>query len=172
VILLRSEINQGKAHAVLWGAEEASSEFLLLVDADLKNIQADEFSNAISTIQSNPEIDMIILRRIMKDPLTRLFRGDITVTGERIIRRSDLIQVIEKQRVQGFQLEVAINQYMLERKKHVRWLPVSSIGVLSFQKMGFLPGLKKEIRMFSEILAFIGFRKMMYQVFFLGRQRI
>ena len=172
VKLLRSESNRGKAAAVLWGARHTRCNFLFLVDADLQNIVADEFEYAISAIKINPEIDMLILRRVNKDPLTRLFRGDITVTGERVVRRSDFLRVMEKQRVQGFQLEVALNQYMLDHGKDVRWHPISSIGVISFRKMGLWAGLKKEIEMFPEILEFIGFRKMILQILYLGRQRL
>jgi glycosyltransferase involved in cell wall biosynthesis len=172
VKLLRSENNQGKAAAVFWGACQTKCDFLLFVDADLQNFVADEFEYAISAIKNNPEIDMLILRRVNKDPLTRLVRGDITVTGERIVRRSDFLRVMEDQSVQGFQLEVALNQYMLEHGKEVRWHPVSSTGVISFRKMGLWAGLKKEIAMFLAILAFIGFRKMISQILYLGRQRL
>jgi glycosyltransferase involved in cell wall biosynthesis len=172
VKLLRSEVNLGKSQAVLWGSRQTDSEFLLLVDADLQNIVVKEFAGAVAAMKENPEIDMLILRRVNKDPLTRLVRGDITVTGERIVRKSDLIQVLENQNVRGFQLEVALNQYMLDHNKNVRWSPISSVGVISLRKMGFWAGLKKEFRMFPEILAYIGFRKMMAQILHLGRLRI
>jgi hypothetical protein len=172
VILLRSEENQGKADAVLQGARATDCDFLLLVDADLQNILVDEFAYAVSAVKNEPQIDMLLLRRVNKDPLTRLVRGDITVTGERIVRRSDLIQVLESQPVQGFQLEVALNQFMLEQEKDVRWSPVSSTGMISLRKMGFWAGMKKELQMFPAIFRYIGFRKMMRQIFFLGRQRL
>jgi glycosyltransferase involved in cell wall biosynthesis len=172
VNLLRSENNHGKAAAVFWGACQTRSDFLLLVDADLQNIEVDEFAFAVNAVKENPEIDMLILRRVNKDPLTRLLRGDITVTGERIVRRSDILRMMENQRVKGFQLEVALNQYMLEQGKDIRWHPVSSTGVISFRKMGFWAGSLKELRMFPAIFQYIGFRKMIGQILYLGRQRL
>lgn len=172
VTLLRSRMNRGKTAAVLWGAHQTQSDYLLFVDADLQNIIVDEFKFAVSAVKNNPDIDMLILRRVNKDPLTRLLRGDITVTGERIVRRSDFLQVMNDDCVRGFQLEVALNQYMLEHEKDVRWYPVSSKGIISFRKIGFWAGLKKEIEMFPEILKFIGIRNMISQILYLGRQRL
>jgi glycosyltransferase involved in cell wall biosynthesis len=172
VKLLRSKSNQGKASAVLSGALQTQADFLLLVDADLQNIVIEEFEYAVSAVKNKPDIDMLILRRVNKDLLTRLVRGDITVSGERIVRRSDFLHMMENQSVQGFQLEVALNQYMLEHIKTVRWHPISSVGVISFRKMGFWAGLKKEIAMFPAIFEFIGFRKMISQILYFGRQRL
>lgn len=172
VKLLRSENNRGKASAVLWGALVTQADYLLFVDADLQNIVVEEFDFAVSAIKKNSEIDMLILRRVKKDPLTRLVRGDLTVTGERLVRRSDFLRVMENQRVEGFQLEVALNQYMLEKSKIVRWYPISSVGVISFRKMGLWAGLKKELGMFPSIFEYLGFRKMISQILNLGRQRL
>ena len=172
VSVLRLEANQGKASAVLKGAKETDCEYVLLADGDLQNIVVEEFTQAVLAIRSNPYVDMLILRRINKDPLTRLLRGDIMITGERIVRRADLLGMLTGNRVEGFQLEVALNQYMLDENKIVRWLPVSSTGVISYRKLGFWQGVKKEIQMFTTIFSYIGIKYLMQQFLFLGRQRL
>jgi glycosyltransferase involved in cell wall biosynthesis len=172
ILLLQSEDNLGKAAAVLWGAKQTQSDFLLLADTDLQNIIIDEFREAILAIKNNPETDMLILRRVKKDTMTRMLRGDITITGERMIRRIDLINALEYQSVEGFQIEVALNQYMMDRKKIVRWFPISAKGVISFRKMGFWQAVRKEILMFQSILKFIGISRMISQIRFLGREQL
>lgn len=162
--LLIRAYNHGKSAAVLLGVLQASHidpppEYLLLIDADLRQVQAEELELAIKTVQANPEIDMLILRRVKKDPLTRLLGGDLLISGERIVRRTDLIEVLTSDPVSGYQIEVAINEYMLDHAKKVRWLPLNSTGVISFSKMGLWAGLKKEIAMFSHLLAYLGLRR-------------
>jgi len=167
--LLIRAYNHGKSAAVLLGVLQASHidpppEYLLLLDADLRQVQADELELAVATVLANPEIDMLILRRVKKDAVTRLLGGDLLISGERIVRRSDLLEVLTRDPVSGYQIEVAINQYMLDHDKTVRWLPLTSTGVISFSKMGIWAGLKKEITMFSRLLAYLGLRRGWHQL--------
>ncbi len=170
--LLKLKTNRGKAAAVLAGARKLKSEYTLLVDADLTKPVKREFEAAISAIKSNPGVDTLVLRRVGKDLLTRSLRGDVIITGERIVRRKLLIAAIQKGRVRGFQLEVALNQYMLENHKLVRWIPISSTGVISLKKMGIAAGLRKEASMFFHIFGYLGLRNLIWQYLAFGRQRI
>ena len=167
--LLIRAYNHGKSAAVLLGVLQASHidpppEYLLLLDADLRQVQAEELELAVETVLANPQIDMLILRRVKKDAFTRLIGGDLLISGERIVRRTDLLEVLTRDPVSGYQIEVAINQYMLDHGKTIRWLPLTSTGVVSFSKMGFWAGLKKEVAMFSRLLAYLGLRKGWHQL--------
>jgi glycosyltransferase involved in cell wall biosynthesis len=172
VELIRLNRNRGKAAAVLAGARKLKSEYILLVDADLTKPVKREFEAAINAIKSNPSVDMLVLRRVGKDLFTRSLRGDVIITGERIVRRTLLLAAIRSGGARGFQLEVALNQYMLETGKVVRWLPVSSTGVMSFKKLGFKEGLRKEARMFFNVFKYVGLRNLIWQYVAFGRQRI
>jgi glycosyltransferase involved in cell wall biosynthesis len=156
VSLLCLPTNQGKTAAVRYGARRLTSEYVLIVDADLKNIRPAEFSLAIQSIQSFPHVEMLVLRRINKGPLTRLARGDVLITGERILKRRSLLDVVETLPARGFQLEVAINEYALNHHWCVRWFPISSLGQISFKKLGILGGLRKEIQMFYSLFSYLG----------------
>ena len=68
---------------------------------------------------------MLILRRINANFYVRLNRSDTPFTGERILRKSDLEKVLGEE-VRGWQLEAAINNYMLEHNKKVYWMPQSA----------------------------------------------
>lgn len=171
VRVLKLSNNSGKAAAVLAGAKAVQSEYLLLVDADLHGLRVEEFEAAIKAVRRDAAIDMLVLRRVNKDWVTRALRGDVLISGERIVRRSHLLALFASQQPAGFQLEVALNQYTLDHSKQVRWLPISSAGVISLRKRGLLAGLRKELSMFAGIFAYLGPRKLVQQMLAFGRQR-
>jgi glycosyltransferase involved in cell wall biosynthesis len=163
--------NRGKAAAVAAGVRAANSDYVFLIDADLQNPRLGEFDAALRAVAADPGIDMLVLRRVSKDWVTRTLRGDVLISGERIVRRADLLAFFRRWRVRGFQLEVALNQHMLEAGKKVRWLPISSVGVISLKKLGFWGGVQKELRMFAGIFGYLGVRRLLWQFLAFGRQR-
>jgi glycosyltransferase involved in cell wall biosynthesis len=164
--------NQGKVAAVRYGTRRLNSEYVLLVDADLENIRPSEFSQAIQAIYSFPHLEMLVLRRINKGPLTRMARGDVLITGERIVKRHNLLEVLETLPARGFQLEVAINEYALNHHWCVRWFPISSLGQISFKKLGIWGGLRKEIHMFYSLFSYLGILGYVKQHRYFGRLHV
>lgn len=171
VRLLKLGDNRGKAAAVLAGARQLRSDYLLLVDADLRRPRRAEFERAIAALRAEPRVDMLVLRRVSKSLLTRSLRGDLLISGERIVRRADLLAMLAGRPVHGYQLEVALNQYMLDHDKQVRWLPISSVGILAVRKLGFRSGLRKEFGMFRDIFKYLGPQKLLWQMLAFGRQQ-
>lgn len=155
--------NQGKTAAIATALDFVKNEVILLMDADLQNLQKEEIKAAIKAFDTQPALDMIILRRINSPWFVRWYRSDILLSGERLIRKSDLQQVM-KQRVKRYQLEVGINRYMLRHKKVVRWMPWSAMNTYKVDKLGVLDGSKREFRMYVEIVSFVGFSHMMLQL--------
>ena len=64
VTLLRVPVKGGKAAAVRAGIDLVHTSHVLLLDADLRGLEAGEIGLAVSTALAHPEIDMIILRRV------------------------------------------------------------------------------------------------------------
>ena len=155
--------NQGKTAAIAYALQYVKNEVILMMDADLQGLREDEIGAAIEAFAAQPTIDMIILRRINSPWFVRWYRSDILLSGERLIRKSDLQQVM-KQRVKRYQLEVGINRYMLRHKKVVRWMPWSAMNTYKVDKLGVLDGSKREFRMYVEIVSFVGFSHMMLQL--------
>ncbi len=162
VELVRLPNNQGKTAAIRHGLQYASHEFVLLMDADLQFINPAEISFAIQAMQQQ-SADMIILRRIKAPWFVKMDRGDVLFSGERILRRTDLKAILENQ-IQGYQLEIAINNHMLEHKKEVYWVPSSAFNTFKMQKMGRLEGFVKEINMFVDIIFFAGLQNYLRQI--------
>lgn len=163
VQVVQLQQNQGKAAAIKYALKYVKHELILMMDADLQELRVEEIEAAIEAFHAQPAIDMIILRRINSPWFVRWYRSDILLSGERLIKKSDLEQVM-KLGIQRYQLEVGINRYMLRHKKVVRWMPWSAMNTYKVDKLGVLDGSKKEFKMYVEIVSFVGFSHMMLQL--------
>ncbi|AKD02486.1 glycosyltransferase family 2 protein [Pontibacter korlensis] len=163
VQVVRLPSNKGKAAAIKKGLTLVKNEHVLLMDADLQALNTDEIEAAVSAMAKNPTVDMIILRRINSPWFVRWYRSDILLSGERLIKKADLEQVVH-QKIKRYQLEVAINRYMLRHRKQVRWMPWSATNTYKVDKLGVVDGSKREFKMYLEIVSFVGFSHMLLQL--------
>ncbi|CCH54803.1 glycosyl transferase family protein [Fibrisoma limi BUZ 3] len=153
--VIRLTENHGKAGAIKAGLSAVREELVLLMDADLQDISPAELEQAIQAIRNHDEVDMVILRRVHADWFVKFNRGDILLSGERIIRKRDL-DAIFQQTVEGFQLEVAINEYMQQHRKVVRWFPWSATNTYKMDKRGPVEGFLKDAQMYADIVTYVG----------------
>jgi hypothetical protein len=119
---------------------------------------------------SNPHIDMIILRRVHSITSTKLLRGDALFSGERILRVEDLEKVLATH-PSGYQLEIAINRYMLEHGRCVYWMPSSATNTLKVQKLGRIRGLVEEANMIVNLLTYSGLAQYLLQLLVFARKQ-
>lgn len=154
IIVLENPYNQGKSAAIAKGISHARGEYIFLIDADMSNLRKDELETAI-TKAKQADISMIILKRI-HDPLgAKITRGDVLVSGERILKKSDLLEVL-KTNPRHFQIETAINLYMMNNKKIVYWYPHSGKNFHKIKKKGLPRGVFEELAMNYSMYAFAG----------------
>lgn len=170
VRLLRLPERRGKTAAIQIGLEHVSARYTLLLDADLRDLRPGEIRDAQRTIECNPDIDMIILRRSNAAINSKISRGDVLFSGERILRSGDLRAALQPTPT-GYQLEIAINQYMLRERKAVYWMPSSALNTYKVDKTGIVPGLRQEVRMLKEMLHYDGFGIYVQQFLFFARQQ-
>lgn len=165
VKVIRLKSNLGKSTAVSYGLNKAFNENILLVDADLENIHRIEFVNAISKYKRE-DLDMLILKRTKSLLLVKLFRLNTLLSGERIIKKRHLSKILSKN-VKGYELEVAINQYFIEKnlEDKCNWSPSSVENNYKFKKINFFRGIVKDIRMYRNLIRYVGFKKFRNQVF-------
>lgn len=170
VTAIRLEKNSGKAEAIKKGFEHATAEYIFLLDGDLDNIKTEEIENAIQKINQNPKIGMIIMRRVEDETvvLSHWIRHDIIYSGQRILRRSDL-EKIYKNKISGYDIEVAINTYMMRNHQIVYWMPFSIHNLSKFDKWGWLTGLKRGVKMFRGFIEYAGWKNFLNQTFFFCR---
>ncbi|MBD3330447.1 glycosyltransferase [Candidatus Peregrinibacteria bacterium] len=150
--IIRHEKNLGKVAAVKSGYHASANDMIFLIDADLKNLQKNELEKAIKDFKNNKKIKMLILRR--KNPLFSL--TDTILSGERILYKKDLEKILKKH-IKNYQLEVAINEYMIENNKLSAWKKYSANNTYKVFKKNFFEGLKNEIKMSQEIIDYIGY---------------
>lgn len=161
--VIRQDENGGKTAAIKRGLQEVRHPYVLLMDADLQNVRWSELERIIDTIRHNPGVDMVILRRLYAEWFVKMNRGDVLLSGERIMRRGDLEAVLELP-IEGFQLEMAINEYMWENGKRVRWVPWSATNTYKMEKRGRVEGFVHDCRMYADILRYIGLRSFFRQI--------
>ncbi|WPP51884.1 glycosyltransferase [Catalinimonas niigatensis] len=165
VNVIRSFQNRGKSAAVKLGMNHVENDWVFLSDADLCQIKVEEFRLACHYIKHEmiDGIDMIVFRRMKAPWFVKYDRGDILFSGERILKSSEL-RVILNNKVEHYQLEIAINQWMLDHDKHVCWLPSSVTNTYKFQKLGLYEGLTKEFRMWYNLVNYIGVKNYLRQI--------
>mgnify|MGYP001567832488 CR=1 FL=1 len=148
--LIRLNKNLGKSGAIFEGLKKAQGNFILLLDADLRNLNHNEIDNAIKAIEENPDIDMLILRRIKAPLFVKITRGDVLATGERIVKKKYLQEILNRS-THSWQLESVINLYMYKHKKKVFWIPHS--GINTHWKWGLKTDLKYHKRKLKDIFS-------------------
>ncbi|PIZ63982.1 hypothetical protein COY16_00475 [Candidatus Roizmanbacteria bacterium CG_4_10_14_0_2_um_filter_39_13] len=171
-ICISSEGQCGKSHAVQLGLHTSHGDTLFLLDADLKNLKADELSHAIKYFENNPTLDMLLLPDLHPNIETRLSRHDIIFSGKRVLKRRDLLCIFSKYSPKRYQLEIAINQYMMDENKNVEYLRISSNDTVKSEKIGLIRGTFKNISMLSSIVLFRGFFGYISQVVMFGHDEV
>jgi len=154
--IVRLKKNRGKSFAVKYSFRLGLKENLLLVDADLKNVNEKEISVAIKKFNLH-KLDMVILRRVKASFLVKLIRADTLLSVERIIKKKHLINIL-KSNVNGYQLEVATNQYLINKGLEHKcfWSPSSAVNNYKYKKLKFVKGIFKDLRMYVNLVRYIG----------------
>lgn len=179
VTLLRLEKNTGKAAAVARGLAEVRTRNVLLLDADVQQLNRREVERALLAFACplppslpHGRADMIILQNpgALKW-IESLLRTDVLISGNRVARLRDLKEAV-RAHPSGYQLESAINLHMMKRKKRAYWMRCTSRNPYKAQKRGFLKGIAADIRMFADILAYLGPFAFLKQVIFFCREEL
>lgn len=144
--------NIGKTGTVKAGMEKASGDYILLFDADLSSVKPSEVESVLHEITTNPAIDMVIFNRTTPRIITKLNRFDLIYSGERVMKKTDLTSAI--QNATQFQLEIALNTYMMRNKKNIYYFDASHTNLAKSKKLGFLDGVREDIKMFWQVCSF------------------
>lgn len=170
VELIRLEKNIGKTGTVEKGLEKTRSDYILLYDADLTNVNYLEIESVIDKITNDENIDMIIFNRNTPKLITKLNRLELLFSGERILKRSDFLEIL-KTNPTGFQLETAINTYMMFNNKKTFWIQSSNINQPKVNKFGEVKGEINNFKMFLEVFRYNRL-SYIYQLLFFARKKL
>ena len=172
VKIVRLSKNYGKSFAVKFGISLSFSQNIFLLDADLKKLDKDQIIVALNEFKTQ-DLDMVILRRKNSLPLIKMLRGDVLLSGERIIKKSHL-QNILRSNVEGYQLELATNQYFMENSLlyKCKWSPSSAKNDYKHKKDRFLKGIVKDLKMYFNIINYVGLLNFKKQISSFCKERI
>lgn len=167
--LVRLNKNIGKAGAVFASLEKAKNEKIILFDADLKNVKSKDIEKAIEKFEERGDLDMLILKirgtNMITDEALRKF---IFQGGNRIMFKRDL-QKVQSLNPTGYQLEVAINKFMINNNKNYRWIKFSAFNPHKSRKSNFWKGLLADFKMNNQIISYLGIKDYLKQMFLFGR---
>ena len=128
-----------------------------------------EIEGAVAVALTRPEIDMIILRRVKAGVHAKLCRGDVLFSGERVLKTADLSAALAAQ-PSRYQIEIALNRYMLEHGKRVCWMPSSARNTLKMRKQGPVRGLAGDVAMVKNMVDYAGVGAYLEQFLFFARE--
>ncbi len=167
VKLVQQAKNGGKCQAVREGLKQVKTELVFLLDADLKDLNADEFVEAIEKFSAG-DFDMYMLCRSQAPFAVRLVRGHIIFTGLRLMHTKDLEAVFSKA-ISKYELEIAINKYMIDARKKVGWQSSKTTNTYKMEKWGFWKGLQMEILMNFNLVRHSGPLELVRQIRYFGK---
>ena len=153
VQVLTNTPNQGKSYSIARALEIAKGDYVLMLDADLIGLTANDILSLLRPIQDgSADVTMSVRRNSFAH--MRLMKLDF-ITGERAFPR-DLVasRIKEIKNLRRFGLELYLNDLIIERKykvKTVYWKNVSH--TMKRKKRGFYPSIKADAKMMRDMLA-------------------
>lgn len=118
-------VNKGKGFAMARGAELASNEYLVFIDADLSNFTITHARKLLYPVLSN-KADMVL-----GQPTKTLIRPEINpfknLSGQRSIRKIDLLPILESMKPSRFGVETLINIHYKSTNKKVEYVQLTSL---------------------------------------------
>ncbi len=118
---IRLPENRGKSNAMVTGVEKAENEIILFFDADVSGIKKEHFDQLLAPIfdKENP-VDMVLgsPSETLIDYRVNPFKS---LTGERAIRKNELIPILENIRDIQFGVETYINLYFQAYGKKIKY---------------------------------------------------
>lgn len=118
--------NHGKGYAMAEGITRASGETILFIDADLLNLSPSHISMLIDTWRKE-EQDMIIGLREIKSNLVKTIDATRSLSGERVLRRKDVLPLIQEMRNSRYGVETLINLHFRSQGKRIHYLTLTGL---------------------------------------------
>jgi glycosyltransferase involved in cell wall biosynthesis len=152
VTLISYPVNQGKSHAMATGVAAAKSDFLMLLDADLKGLTVSHITALAAPVLSG-EADVSLSLRRNSLSIFRAIGLDF-VSGERVIRKEVLSETLKEiNGLPNFGIEVFMNNQIIARQLSImvaRWPQVTQSR--KTEKLGYWKGILAEYRMIVDLL--------------------
>jgi glycosyltransferase involved in cell wall biosynthesis len=112
--------NKGKSYAMAHGVEKFQNNLILFMDADLSNITKEHFDKLLSPLK-NDEADMV-LGQPSETLIDYRINPFVSLTGQRALRKKDILPIINEIRNTRFGVETYINLYYRAQGKRIKYI--------------------------------------------------
>jgi glycosyltransferase involved in cell wall biosynthesis len=112
--------NKGKGYSMAVGIENANSDIIVFIDADLSNLKEEHFAQLVIPV-FNKEVDMV-LGQATETIINYKINPVKSFTGERTLLKKDILPVLEDIRSSKFGVETLINLYYQAHEKKVKYV--------------------------------------------------
>ncbi len=146
--------NQGKGAAVNAGALQATTQYVLLLDADLLKLEVQHLHAMLEPVQ-----------RGVADTTVGLFAGGGAITdfgnratpqwsGQRLIPRQTILAA-KNLETAGYGIEVAINDQIALENLRLEYIDLKGVSqLIKEQKLGLMAGFARRLKMYWQILRY------------------
>lgn len=160
--------NTGKAGAIIKGIQEASWDYIVMIDSDLVWLTIDHILTLIEPI-TQKEVDVTLSIRENSYALYKWIGSDF-VSGERVLPREIFEDSKHYTDWPGFWLEVKINARIMEKgyrikNLYLKWL----ISERKSVKMGYIHGTISDWKMVYQILSIMPLHRVIAQAWYFSR---
>ncbi|NLL47122.1 MAG: glycosyltransferase family 2 protein [Firmicutes bacterium] len=146
------EENVGKGGAMKAGANQATSDVLLFVDADLVGLQCKHLEALLEPVlsgQTEMSIGVFSEGRVSTDLAQKIAPS---LSGQRAVRKT-LFDAVPKLESSRFGVEMALTHYAEHRGVEVVKVPLPNLSqITKEEKRGFIPGLQARMEMYRDIV--------------------
>ncbi|HLD97792.1 MAG TPA: glycosyltransferase family 2 protein [Candidatus Nanoarchaeia archaeon] len=163
--IINNNPNIGKSASVGKGIKAAKNDLVMLIDADLINLNEKNITDLVKPVIENKakvsislRKNYVLIHRIMGINyfLLNVLKIDI-VSGERVFNRKIIKNLDELNHIQGYELEVFINKIIIKKKLNLKVVKWSNVYTpQKTEKYGFIVGIKTDIKMIEQIISSIG----------------
>jgi len=112
--------NKGKGYALAKGIENSNSEYLVFIDADLKNLTQKHIFKLVNPVIKN-RIDMV-LGQATDTRINHNINPFKFFSGQRAVRKKDILPVLERIKPSRFGVETIINLHYKATNKTIKYI--------------------------------------------------
>jgi glycosyltransferase involved in cell wall biosynthesis len=117
--------NKGKGFAMATGVENAISEIIVFIDADLSNLQDKHFLHLLIPVIED-EADMV-LGQATETLINYKYNPFKSFSGQRVLFKKDILPILDKMKHSRFGVETLINLYYQSEGKRIKYVMLEEL---------------------------------------------
>ncbi len=117
--------NKGKGFAMATGIENAKTEIILFIDADLLNLKDEHFWHLLIPVFEN-EADMV-LGQATETLINYKYNPFKSFSGQRVFLKKDILPILDKMKHSKFGVETLINLYYQSEGKRIKYVMLEGL---------------------------------------------